>query len=91
MSYTEYEQKAMFDKSEQEKKANFSTLLLERRKNKLQMTNKSSMADAHNIAYAFEKRRPAEKLYVSKKSITEAIQIQDNKLCEAIKKYNLKV
>ena len=88
---TEYEHKATFEKCEAEKKTNFGLLLSERRKNKLRRQGQGGVPDTHNITYAFEKKQPVERIYIARKSMTEAKEIQDNKVCEAIKKYNLKV
>jgi len=87
----EYERKAAFEKSEDEKKKNFATLLSERRRNKFHLKEQKLSPDSHNIAHAYDKKQPAEKLFVVKKTMGEAIKIQDQKVCESIKKYNLQV
>ena len=50
-----------------------------------------NVPDAHNISYAFENKQKDDKLCVIRKKMPVAIEIQDGKVCEAIRKYNLKV
>lgn len=97
--FSEYEHKATFEKCEQEKKGNFSALVNERRKNKIRRSSMFSnctqssinIPDYHNITYAFENKMPSEKIYLKKKQMTTAVVVQDGKVCEAIKRYNLRV
>lgn len=97
--FTEYEHKATYEKCEQEKKGNFSTLLQERRRNKLRRSSMFSecsqslinVPDQHNITTAFENKISSEKLYLTKKPMFQALEVQDMKTCQIIKTYNLKV
>lgn len=97
--FSEYEHKATYEKCEQEKKGNFSTLIQERRKNKLRRSSMFSecsqslvnIPDAQNITYAFENKNSSEQLYLIKKPMVQALELQDQKVCEIIKTYNLKV
>lgn len=97
--FTEYEHKATYEKCEQEKKGNFSTLLQERRRNKLRRSSMFSdcaqslvnVPDQHNITSAFENKNSSEKLYLTRKPMGQALELQDMKVCQIIKVYNLKV